>query len=113
MFPVGAPMSAGSQAIALVITLAEDLCLGAGVAGDLMPSILAGALGTFEETPPKFRPPPSSETSSATSSMALPDDQPPSASFAWLMDSPTSSGAHVRTVVGDSEALARFMTPVG
>lgn len=110
---VGATMSALPQAIALVIALAEDLCLGAGVAGDLIPSILAGALGAFEETPPRSQPPISSATSSATSSTTPPDHQSPSASFAWLMDSPTSSGALVRKVVGDREALSKFTTPVG
>lgn len=95
-----------------MITLAEDLCLGAAHAGDVVPELLADAFDAFKPnvvpSPPSGIVPPSSSGGSALctgSGMTQPI-------FRGLSVPPISSRDSLESALGGAEALARFMSPV-
>lgn len=84
------------QAMSLLISMVEELCLGAAYAGDVVPDLLANAFDAFKDT---------ASTPSAPTAAAQPVlrelSQPPLASLAGL-----------QAAFGGEDALARFMLPL-
>lgn len=87
-----------------MITLAEDLCLGAAHAGDIVPELLADAFDAFRPAMAPSSPPgavPRSPGSRATQPI-----------FRGLSAPPISSREGLESALGGAEALTRFISPV-
>lgn len=97
------------QAVSLLVDLAEELCLGAAHAGDIIPDLLDSAFGVLGQPPPT--------SAAGASSAGVPS--PPSAGgtrremavFRRLPHPNLATEAGLRSAFGGREALARLLSP--
>lgn len=99
-FPVSHPIFPPNvivfQAISLLISMVEELCLGATYAGDIVPDLLADAFGAFEDAP-SLPPTPTAATRPV---------------FRGIPHPRLASLAGLQSAFGGEGALARFMLPL-
>lgn len=98
-----------SQAVSLLVDLVEDLCLGAGHAGDVVPDILADAFDAFSDNP--GLPADEAAAGSTAGSLGAVAAAPELPVFGRLSDTSLSSAAGLQSLFGGKEAMARFMSP--
>ncbi|CAM9841139.1 unnamed protein product [Ectocarpus fasciculatus] len=103
-----------SQAISLLIHMAEEFCLGAAHAGDVVPDLLDSAFGVLREPPPR-----SAITSVRAYAVAARAPSPGRAVaetrremsvFRRLYHPPLATEEGLRPAFGGEEALIRFVT---
>lgn len=107
------------QAIALLIDLAEDLCLGGSHSGDIVPEIIGDAFDAFRDAPANIEaaPSPAAGMTTAAAASALVDNHVTGAEdnipvFRRLSDMPLASLRNSQSAFGGAEKLARFLLPL-
>ncbi|CAM9202113.1 unnamed protein product [Ectocarpus sp. 13 AM-2016] len=103
-----------SQAISLLIHLAEEFCLGAAHAGDVVPDLLDSAFGVLREPPPRSTitsgAPPAVAARASSPGRAVAETRRETSVFRRLYHPPLATEEGLRSAFGGEEALARFLT---
>ncbi|CAM9606204.1 unnamed protein product [Ectocarpus sp. 4 AP-2014] len=103
-----------SQAISLIVHLAEEFCLGAAHAGDVVPDLLDSAFGVLREPPPRSTitsgGPPAVAARASSPGRAVAETRRETSVFRRLYHPPLATEEGLRSAFGGEEALARFLT---